>query len=147
MSRMTCDSQVLQITGKLQVMPQPPDRRRSECPIATSLDLLGDKWTLLVLRDLLDGKRRFSEFERSPERIPTNILTERLRRLETAGLLERRPGPTPNRRLYEPTDMAWDLRPTLLALAAWGNTHLDDTWIPPADYLSRATVEPVVTQR
>lgn len=110
--------------------------RRSECPIAASLDLLGDKWSLLVVRDLLDGKRRFTEFERSPERIPTNILTDRLRRLERLGLVERlRRGDT-NRFDYRPTDRAWDLRPVLLALARWGNEHLDETWVPPPDYLA-----------
>lgn len=110
--------------------------RRSECPIASGLDLFGDKWTLLVLRDLLDGKRRFSEFERSPEGIPTNILTERLRRLEQAGLLARVVAGGTTRSTYEPTEAARDLRPTLLELARWGNRHLEDTWVPPDDYLA-----------
>ena len=110
--------------------------RRSECPISCSLDVVGDKWTLLVLRDLLDGKTRFSEFERSPEKIPTNILTERLRRLEATGLVERRKSPTSSRSLYHPTTKGRDLRPVLLALAGWGNEHLEDTWVPPADYLA-----------
>lgn len=114
-------------------------QRRSECPISSSLDLLGDKWTLLVVRDLLDGKTRFSEFERSPEGIPTNILTERLRRLEAAGLLERLPTETGVRHEYRPTRSALDLRPVLLTLASWGNSHLDDTWVPPADYLAPKT--------
>ncbi len=110
--------------------------RRSECPISCSLDVVGDKWTLLVLRDLLDGKTRFSEFERSPEKIPTNILTERLRRLEAAGLAERRKSPTSSRSSYHPTVKGRDLRPVLLALATWGNEHLEETWVPPADYLA-----------
>lgn len=115
---------------------KPSDARRSECPISSSLDLLGDKWTLLVVRDLLDGKTRFSEFERSPESIPTNILTDRLRRLERAGLLDRRLNESGTRSTYHPTAVARDLRPILLGLAAWGNDHLDDTWVPPPDYLS-----------
>ena len=98
--------------------------RRSECPIASSLDILGDKWTLLVLRDLLDGKTRFSEFERSPESIPTNILTDRLRRLELTGLLERRVSESSSRATYHPTDEGRALRPVLIALAAWGNEYL-----------------------
>ncbi len=110
--------------------------RRSECPISSSLDILGDRWTLLVVRDLLDGKTRFSQFERSPENIPTNILTDRLRRLEASGLLDRVKSPTSGRREYVPTDQAWALRPVLLSLAAWGNDHLDETWIPPDDYLA-----------
>ena len=113
---------------------------RSECPIASTLDIVGDKWTLLVLRDLLDGKTRFSEFERSPESIPTNILTERLRRLETHGLVTRvqREG----RRVdYHVTPKGEALRPTLIAMAAWGNDHVAGTWVPPADYLHAAVRE------
>lgn len=109
--------------------------RRSECPISSSLDILGDKWTLLVLRDLLDGKTRFSEFERSPEKIPTNILTDRLRRLENNGLAERVQSPSSSRFQYRPTSKGRDLRRVLLELSAWGNKHLKDTWVPPADYL------------
>lgn len=110
--------------------------RRSECPIASTLDILGDKWTLLVLRDLLDGKTRFSEFENSPERIPTNILTDRLRRLQSADLAAREPIPDSKRFRYRITDKGRDLRPVLLALATWGATHLEETWLPPNDYLS-----------
>lgn len=111
--------------------------RRSECPISCSLDLLGDRWTLLILRDLLDGKRRYGEFVDSPEGIPTNILAERLKRLTEAGLCTRVRPDRSRHHEYHPTDAAWNLRPTLLALAAWGNEHLDDTWVPPAGYLRR----------
>lgn len=110
--------------------------RRSECPIACSLDILGDKWTLLVLRDLLDGKTRFRDFESRPEGIPTNILTDRLKRLTATGLAERVPLPESSRHGYSPTPAAWDLRPVLLALACWGNDHLAETWVPPEDYLT-----------
>lgn len=120
----------------MQVMPDPMPSRRSECPIACSLDILGDKWTLLVVRDLLDGKTRFSEFERSPEGIPTNILTDRLRRLEGAGLVKRVKAETSARFEYQPTPEGRDLRPVLLALASWGNEHLENTWVPPQDYLA-----------
>ena len=123
------------LTATLQVMSRNADARRSECPVATTLDLLGDKWTLLVVRDLLDGKHRFRDFEGSPESIPTNILTERLRRLVDAGLAEQVPIPGSKRRAYAPTDAARALRPTLVELARWGNTHLDDTWTPPDDWL------------
>lgn len=123
--------QVNHNTGKLQVM-----NRRSSCPIANSLDILGDKWTLLVLRDLLDGKTRFSGFEASPEGIPTNILTDRLRRLESAGILERRQKDGSTRSTYHPTDSGRALRPALIELSAWANRHLEDTWVPPPDYLT-----------
>ena len=63
---------------------------RSPCPIANALDVVGDKWTLLVVRDLLRGKRTYSELLASPERIPTNLLAERLERLERAGLMLQR---------------------------------------------------------
>ncbi len=123
----------------MQVMAEQTPSRRSECPIACSLDILGDKWTLVVLRDLLDGKTRFSEFERSPEGIPTNILTDRLRRLEATGLLKRVHRPPSTRFEYRPTQKGLDLRAVLLDLAAWGNRHLDDTWTPPSGYLTRTT--------
>src|SRR5438105_4349626 len=55
---------------------------RSPCPVACTLDIIGDRWTLLLIRDLLAGKKRYGEFLASPERIPTNILAERLKRLE-----------------------------------------------------------------
>lgn len=113
-----------------------PLQPRSECPISNSLDILGDKWTLLVVRDLLDGKTRFSDFERSPEGIPTNILAERLRRLEAAGLVEKVTRGQTSRFDYHPTTRTRELRPVLLALAAWGNDHIEGTWVPPDDYLS-----------
>lgn len=109
-------------------------RQRSECPISSALDIVGDKWTLLVLRDLLDGKTRFSQFERSPESIPTNILTDRLRRLVDHGLAERCPGE--GRRVdYEITESGRAMRPVLMSLVEWGNNHIDGTWVPPDDYL------------
>ena len=62
---------------------------RSVCPIASTLDLVGDKWSLLIVRDLLIGKSRYGEFLKSPEGITTNILADRLRRMERTGLIER----------------------------------------------------------
>lgn len=106
---------------------------RSSCPIANSLDVVGDKWTLLVLRDLLDGKSRFSEFEKSPEGIPTNILTERLRRLEHHELVTRE---RDGRRVdYRLTARGEAMRPILLAMADWGVNNVEGTWVPPDDYL------------
>ena len=110
------------------------DDRRSECPISSALDIVGDKWTLLVLRDLLDGKTRFTEFERSAESITTNILSDRLRRLEQHDMIERRQGDG-RRFAYHLTSKGEDMRPAILELAAWGNAHLADTWVPPPDYL------------
>ncbi len=89
-----------------------------------------------MLRDLLDGKTRFRDFEKSPEGIPTNILTDRLRRLVTSDLAVRVRLPDSSRHEYRPTPKGRELRPVLLALAAWGNEHLQNTWIPPDGYLA-----------
>src|SRR3954471_19555635 len=62
---------------------------RSVCPIACSLDELGDKWTLLIVRDIMNGKCRFADFGTSPERIPTNTLSDRLRRMEANDMIDK----------------------------------------------------------
>ncbi|MCC2627743.1 MAG: transcriptional regulator, HxlR family [Thermomicrobiales bacterium] len=67
------------------------EARRSLCPVACALDVVGDRWTLLVIRDLLGGKRRYGDFLASAEKIPTNILADRLKRLEREGLIARAP--------------------------------------------------------
>jgi DNA-binding HxlR family transcriptional regulator len=101
-------------------------RLRSPCPIAAALDVLGDRWTLLVLRDLLFyRKTRFAEFLDSPESISTNILAERLERLERCGLVERRRYQEhPPRDEYHPTERACELVPVLRGLIQWGKRHI-----------------------
>jgi len=108
---------------------EPRGGQRSPCPIASALDLLGDKWTLVVVRDLLVyGKRQYGEFAESPEGIPSNVLAERLKRLEAAGLLERsRYQDHPPRYRYDPTPAGKDLAPVLEALAGWGLEHVAGT--------------------
>jgi DNA-binding HxlR family transcriptional regulator len=102
-------------------MAKSPKARRSQCPVACTLDLIGDRWTLLLIRDLFLGKSRFAEFASSPERIPTNILAERLKRLEAAGLIESTPySEHPPRYAYHLTPRGQELRPILDALAVWG---------------------------
>lgn len=102
--------------------------RRSSCPIACSLDLIGDRWTLVVVRDLFRGLKTYGEFVAAPEGIPTNILADRLKRLEQAGLVVREPYQTnPPRYAYQLTPMGRDLKPVLGALAGWGLRHLDGT--------------------
>ena len=94
---------------------------RSLCPVACSLDILGDRWTLLVIRDLFAGKSRFGEFLASPERIPTNILAERLKRLERAGLIVSTPySQHPPRFDYRLTERGRALAPVVDAIALWG---------------------------
>ena len=107
--------------------------RRSDCSISYALDYLGDKWTLLVLRDLLfAGKRHFREFLTSGENIASNILTQRLKRLEAAGMVTRRPDPESRRSvIYEPTEKAADLIPALLELTRWSGKFDPHTRVTP----------------
>lgn len=94
---------------------------RSSCPVACALDLLGDRWTMIVIRDLFKGKKRYADFQASPESIPTNILAERLKRLEQAGLISRTPYQNnPPRFDYALTENGLALRPVLASLAEWG---------------------------
>lgn len=102
--------------------------RRSACPVACSLDLLGDRWTLLVVRDLFRGLTRYGEFLASPEGIPTNILAERLERLEASGLIKREPyQQNPPRYAYTLTLKGADLKPVLGTLANWALRHVPRT--------------------
>lgn len=95
--------------------------RRSPCPVACTLDILGDRWTLLVVRDLVMGRSRFKDFEASPEGIPTNILSERLARLVQQGIVKQVPaGDTPKRQAYALTEKGKALMPILRAVRDWG---------------------------
>lgn len=109
-----------------------PEGYRSTCPIANVLDIVGDKWTLLVVRDLLIlGKRRYGEFQRSPEAIPTNILADRLKRLEAAGLIKKELyQDNPPRAEYFLTRKGADLGPVLKAMGQWGQRHIPGVVIP-----------------
>lgn len=101
---------------------------RSSCPITNVLDLLGDKWTLLVIRDLVLGKRRYQEFMASPEAMASNILADRLSKLQAAGLLERRAYQrNPNRYEYFLTKRGKDLEPILDAIIVWGKKQYPGT--------------------
>lgn len=104
-------------------------RLRSPCPIAGALDVIGDRWTLLVVRDLLlYEKRRFAEFLASPERIATNVLADRLARLERGGLVRRRRyADRPPREEYQLTPRGADLAPVLRELIHWGQRHVPGT--------------------
>ncbi len=121
---------------------------RSTCPIANTLDLIGDKWTLLVVRDLLFlGKRLYGELMQSAENVPSNILAERLKRLENAGLLEKKPyQQNPLRHEYRLTPKGVDLFPVLKEIIRWGNTYIQGTTVPPAGFLDSFET-PVTTER
>ncbi len=112
---------------------------RSTCPISNALDLLGDRWTLLVIRDLLFvGKRRFGEFLTSPEGIPTNILSDRLRRLEESGVAVKVPyQDRPPRYEYQLTSKGRDLLPVLRSLMEWARHHVPGVAPPPPEVLER----------
>jgi DNA-binding HxlR family transcriptional regulator len=92
------------------------------------LEILGDKWTLLVVRDLVLGKKRYGDFQDSPESIPTNILAERLKRLEAVGLVEKKPyQENPIRYEYALTAAGTELKTILASIAEWGNRHIPGT--------------------
>ncbi|MFN4275754.1 MAG: winged helix-turn-helix transcriptional regulator [Ferrovibrio sp.] len=107
---------------------------RSMCSIARTLELLGDKWTLLIVRDLMwHGKHTFQALQDSAERIPTNILSDRLKRLENWGLVERRAyQQRPVRYAYHLTDEGKSLEPVLLQMMAWGHKRLGGGRYDPA---------------
>ena len=96
-----------------------------QCPIARSLDVIGERWTILILRELVRfGPRKFQEFERSLPGISPNTLSARLKRLETAGIVERRfYEQHPPRAEYVLTAKGDELRPVLKALFEWGQRH------------------------
>lgn len=104
-------------------------QRRSDCAIAGTLDLLGDRWSLLIVRDLLiGGELRFGDFMLAGETIPTNTLADRLRKLEAADIVTRTSyQENPPRHSYRLTDKGHDLGPVLDAMATWGLQHLPGT--------------------
>ena len=99
---------------------------RSVCPISSGLDVLGDKWSLLIVRDLIsNGTRTFSEFLESPEHVSTNILAARLRLLTSIGIIERvNPNAAARNNAYRLTPGGLALRPVLEELGKWSQVHL-----------------------
>jgi len=102
--------------------------RRSSCAVACTLDVIGDRWSLLLVRDLLGGRKRFGELLAAPEAIPTNILAERLERLEQHRLIRRIPyNFHPPRFEYELTAKGRELGRPVAAIAEWGLRHIPGT--------------------
>ncbi|HYJ10623.1 MAG TPA: helix-turn-helix domain-containing protein, partial [Polyangiaceae bacterium] len=87
------------------------------CPVAQALELVGDRWSLLIIRELVSGSRRFSEILNGVRRIPRSLLVARLEQLEEAGLVSR--GPGAHNGEYRPTKAALALEPILMQLGAW----------------------------
>lgn len=100
------------------------------CSIARGLEVVGERWTLLIIRDVFRGKRRFEEIQSSLG-IARNVLTSRLARLVEEGILERRPySERPRRDEYFLTEKGLDLWPVLVTLMHWGDTHFADAGPP-----------------
>jgi len=100
-------------------------KARSDCSICYALDIFGDKWTLLILRDMIfEGKSSFSEFRNSEEKIASNILTDRLKTLDAEGFLIKTASAANKAKfLYSLTDKAIDLLPVFVEIFAWGAKH------------------------
>lgn len=109
------------------------DTHRSGCPINLSMEVLGDRWSLVILRDMIfGGKRHFRELLRSEEGISTNILADRLRALTKAGLITKSDDPSHKQKvLYSLTEMGIELVPLMAHLGAWGRR-----WLPVTEELS-----------
>jgi DNA-binding HxlR family transcriptional regulator len=102
-------------------------KRRSECPLNASVEMLGDRWSLLIIRDMmLRGARTFKEFLGGHEAIATNILADRLRKLVAHGIITTEPDPSDGRRLnYSLTAKGIDLAPALTEMVLWAAAHED----------------------
>lgn len=123
------------LTGRFTCISQPTllsfsemagkAKRRSGCPVSISLEILGDRWTLLVVRDLMvRGYRTFKDFQASGEGIATNVLADRLRRLQSAGIVTSQADEADARRVhYRLTPKGIDLAPLLLDLLQWAARH------------------------
>ena len=118
----------------------PASTRRSDCPISFALDLFGDRWSLLVIRDLaFKGKNSFGDFLASDEGIARNILSDRLARLEAEGFIEKRPDPDDLRRsIYTLTERGLGLVPVLVEMILWSAREDPDTGAE-ADFVREAT--------
>lgn len=111
---------------------------RSDCPIVTTLTFVGDRWTLVLVRDMIMGKKRFAQFLESPERITTNVLTDRLNRMERRGLVEKSAYQTnPVRFEYVLTEKGVALHPLLKDMCRWANEYEPQTWTPPRGFMRK----------
>jgi DNA-binding HxlR family transcriptional regulator len=111
------------------------------CPIARTLDLIGDRWTLLIVRDLFFGSTKFKEFIEQSPGMPTKILADRLKSLEAQGLVRRSIySEHPLRAEYHLTDAGRSLEPVLAAIAGWGMRHA----VTPKE---RRVIEPLIRER
>jgi len=110
-----------------------PVLQRSHCPIGITLDLIGDRWTLLIVRDLMFREfHEFREFLEAGEGIASNILSDRLKKLTAHQLIESIPHPSnKSKKLYYLTDRGTSLMPMMIEIVFWGIDHAADTQVPP----------------
>ncbi len=104
---------------------EPGPARRSGCPLNASIEMLGDRWSLLIVRDMmLQGSQSYKEFLESHERIATNILADRLRKLIANGIIATEPDPSDGRKvIYRLTPKGLDLAPVLTEMVLWAAAH------------------------
>lgn len=117
--------------------------QRSHCPVNYALEVVGDPWTLLVVRDIVfHGKHTFGEFMASEERVTTSVLADRLTRLADAGVIRKAPCPSDHRRFtYALTEKGLELIPILVELANWGVAHDPEVITNPL-WVEKAAVDP-----
>ncbi|MEQ8860732.1 MAG: helix-turn-helix domain-containing protein [Pseudomonadales bacterium] len=112
------------------------------CSLAQTLDVVGERWTLLILRDAFFGVKRFGHFQRNLG-IARNILSARLNRLVEEGILEKRESAEGAHAEYVPTPAGWDLQPVLLAMVHWGDKHKPDPRGDRLVFVERASGRPI----
>lgn len=111
---------------------------RSSCPIALALSYLGGRWTLLIVRNIVTGNSRFAEFLNLPERITASVLTDRLDRMKTCGLVEKTAYQTkPTRYEYTLTEKGTALYPILQYMCRWGNEFEPYTFKPMKSFMRK----------
>ncbi|GAB3836297.1 winged helix-turn-helix transcriptional regulator [Dactylosporangium cerinum] len=116
------------------------------CPIVRALDVVGRRWTLIVLREAFNGVRRFEDIQQHLG-VSSSILSGRLKDMVDDGLLRRVPyreDGTRERSEYHPTEKAWDLYPVIVGLMQWGDRYLGDSAGPPVQLIDRTSGRPVV---
>lgn len=127
----TCQSQVRLVAfckcATIRYMSEKPRKLRSNCPVNFGLETFGDKWSLLILRDMVFwGKKTYGEFLRSDEGIATNILAARLASLEKEGIISKKPHPEDKRKdLYSLIDKGLELIPLLVEIVAWSGKLIE----------------------
>lgn len=113
---------------------------RSDCPVSYALDFFGDKWTILIVRDMIQGKKFYKDFQSSKEGIATNILSDRLKKLEKAGIIEWKVyEKLKTKKEYSLTEKGKDLIPILIDLIVWSDKYQEDLAV--SDYFIKRANE------